>query len=169
MSRRPPFIVSTEEVPETPPRSYPESNEMFAVGRPIGRAAGLIRIGLHVERVEPGRRTSWPHAEEDEKEFVYVLEGEIDAWIDGDLYRMKAGDLAAFSAGTGINHTFINNNRAEAKLLVGGESWKPNNRCYFPLKAERRDRLAVERWAEAPARKLGPHDALPNAVRKQVR
>jgi len=49
------------------------------------------------------------HAEENEEEFVYVIEGEVDAWIDGNLHRMVAGDLAAFPAGTGICHCFINN------------------------------------------------------------
>jgi uncharacterized cupin superfamily protein len=72
MSTRPSFIISAEEIPETAPFSYPESDEKLATSRPIGRAAGLKRIGLHVERVEPGRRTSWPHAEENEEEFVYV-------------------------------------------------------------------------------------------------
>jgi hypothetical protein len=68
-------------------------------------------------RVPPGHRVSWPHAEEKEEEFVFVLEGEIDAWIDGALYRMKRGDLAAFPAGTGICHTFLNNGKHEATLL----------------------------------------------------
>ena len=41
---------------------------------------------------------------------------------------MKAGDLAAFPAGTGISHCFINNGTREALLLVGGDAWRPGNR-----------------------------------------
>ena len=48
-----------------------------------------------------------------------MLEGELDAWIDGDLHRVRASDLVAFPSGTGICHTFLNNGEHEAKLLSG--------------------------------------------------
>lgn len=92
---RPPFIISSHDVVETP-GSYTGTDEVFSYARAIGRAAGLQRLGLHLVRVPPGQRTSLPHAEEDEEEFVVVLEGEVDAWIDGDLHPMRAGDLTAF-------------------------------------------------------------------------
>ncbi len=92
--RRPPFIISSADVPETQ-HTYPKSTEKMAPSRAIGRVAGLLKIGLHLVRVEPGQRTSWPHAEDKEEEFANVLEGELDAWTDGKLHRMKAGDLIA--------------------------------------------------------------------------
>jgi uncharacterized cupin superfamily protein len=168
MSTRPRFIISSADVPEKPPWRYSGSDEELSASRAIGRAAGLVRLGLHIERVPPNYRTSWPHAEEKEEEFVYVLEGEIDAWIDGRLYPMKAGDLAAFPAGTGIAHTFINNGRRDATLLVGGESTKADNRCCFPLNPERRASLAGEWWDDAPVCPLGPHDGLPDARRSSA-
>src|SRR2546430_661832 len=119
MDKRPPFIVSTADVPEGTPHSYPNSDEKMGPSRRIGRAAGLRRIGINVQRLPPGARSSWPHAEEDEEEFVYVLEGEVDCWVDGALHRMTVGDLAAFPAGTGICHTFLNNGERDAVLLVG--------------------------------------------------
>jgi uncharacterized cupin superfamily protein len=162
---RPPFILSTADVPEKS-ESYPGSDEPMPFGRPIGRAAGLRKIGLHVERVAPGQRLSWPHAEEKEEEFVYVLGGEIDAWVDGMLHRMRAGDLAAFPAGTGICHTFINNGDREALLLVGGEATKPDNRIFYPLNPGRRADLPWSHWWEdVPLRQQGPHDGKPDALR----
>ena len=158
---RPPFIISTADVPETD-TPYPDSDERLSFGRPIGRAAGLERIGLHVERVPPGRRTSYPHAEADEEELVYVLDGEIDAWVDGHLHRMVKGDLAAFPAGTGICHTFLNNGDHDALLLVGGERSKPGNRLYYPLNPERKPQVPAERWWEdVPLGPQGPHDGRP--------
>src|SRR5438128_2025079 len=130
MTDRPAFIIASADVPEKSHR-YPNSDEPMAPARAIGRAAGLLRIGVHLQRVPPGHRTSWPHAEEDEEEFVYVIDGEIDAWIDGTLHRMKAGDLAAFPAGTGICHTFLNNGDRDATLLVGGEAGKPDSRIHY--------------------------------------
>jgi uncharacterized cupin superfamily protein len=163
---RPPFIISSADVPEQPGR-YPGSDEMLSAGRAIGKAAGLLRIGLHIERVAPGQRTSWPHAEEDEEEFVYVLEGEIDAWVDGVVHRMKKGDLAAFPCGTGICHTFLNDGDADALLLVGGER-RSDSRIYYPLHPQRRRDMVWSRWwDDVPVRPQGPHDGVPGARAKK--
>jgi len=134
--------------------------------RGVGKAAGLVRIGVNLQRLPPGTRSSWPHAEEDEEEFVYVLEGEVDAWIDGELHRMVAGELAAFPAGTGICHCFMNNTDREALLLVGGEAAKRGSRIVYPLNPSRRaDLKETDWWDDAPSRPLGPHDGLPDAQR----
>jgi uncharacterized cupin superfamily protein len=161
MLKRPPFIVSSGDIAETPGK-YPNSDEVLAYGRPIGKAAGLLRIGLHVERVPPGHRLSYPHAEQGEEEFVYVLEGEIDAWIDGEIFGMKTGDLAAFPAGTGISHTFINDGERDALLLVGGEASRRECKIFYPLNPERRAELAWSQWwDDVPERKLGSHSGRP--------
>jgi uncharacterized cupin superfamily protein len=162
---RPTCIVSTADVQEED-GGYPGSDEVTGHGRPIGEAAGLQRIGLHIERVEPGERTSYPHAEESLEEFVYVISGTIDAWIDGALHPMKAGDLAAFPAGTGICHSFLNNGDETAVLLVGGEASRPDNRTYYPLHPERREQMAAGRWWDLAAPpQLGPHDGKPHRKR----
>src|SRR5215471_21604286 len=123
MATRPPFILSASEVPEHA-HVYPRSTEQLGPVRRPGKIAGLVRIGVNLQRLPPGTRSSWPHAEENEEEFVYVVEGNVDAWIDGDLHPMVAGDLAAFPAGTGICHCFINNSERDVLLLVGGETPK---------------------------------------------
>ena len=164
---RPPFLISSRDVAETT-YSYPNSDEKMAPSRPIGRDAGLLRIGIHLCRVPPGTRTSWPHAEEDEEEFVYVLEGELDAWVDGELHRMRAGDFAAFPAGTGICHVFINNGPEDALLLSDGEAGKADSRIYYPLHPDRRRDMPWSRWwDDVPERPRGPHDGLPDALRKR--
>lgn len=165
MRSRPPFIVSSGDLPERA-HVYPQSEERMGPARGLGTAAGLVRIGINVQRLPPGTRSSWPHAEEHEEEFVYVIEGEVDAWIDGDLHRMVAGDLAAFPAGTGICHCFINNTGREVLLLVGGEAAKPDNRIFYPLNPSRRADLQASQWWDHPSpRRLGPHDGLPDALR----
>src|SRR5687768_15164144 len=121
MPKRPPFIVSTADVPAGTHR-YPNSDEDMGPSRRVGKAAGLRRIGINVQTLPPGARSSWPHAEEDEEEFVYVLEGEVDCWVDGEVHRMVPGDLAAFPAGTGISHVFLNDGERDVVLLVGGEA-----------------------------------------------
>ena len=161
---RPSFILSTNDVPEKSD-SYANSDELVGHGRAIGRAAGLRNIGLHIVRLEPGERSSWPHAEEKEEEFVYVLDGMVDAWIDGELHPMKAGDLAAFPSGTGICHTFLNNGERSALLLVGGEASKPDNRIFYPLHPHRRGELPPSQWwDDIPLREQGPHNGVPDQL-----
>jgi len=165
MTNRPPFIRSTTQVPEHT-HVYPQSSEPMGPVRRLGREAGLQRIGINIQRLPPGTRSSWPHAEEDEEEFVYVLDGEVDAWIDGDLHRMTVGDLAAFPAGTGIAHCFINNTDREVVLLVGGEAPKKGSRIFYPLNPSRRaDMEPSNWWHNVPRRELGPHDGLPGVPR----
>jgi uncharacterized cupin superfamily protein len=165
MPTRPAFIRSMSEVPEYT-HVYPQSAEPMGPVRSLGKQAGLQRIGINIQRLPPGYRSSWPHAEENEEEFVYVLEGEVDAWINGDVHRMRPGDLAAFPAGTGICHCFINNTNTQALLLVGGEAPQEGSRIYYPLNASRRKDMDPSNWwDDVPPQELGPHNALPAPTR----
>lgn len=157
---RPSFIIATADVPEEEGH-YPQSDETLGFSRSVGSAAGLQRIGLRLERVPPGQRISYPHCHSEEEEFVLVLEGEVDAWIDGTLHRMRKGDLAAFPAGTGVCHTFINNGTAEALLLGGGEQSKPDDRVHYPRNPERRPQMR-RWWDDAPLGPQGDHDGRPS-------
>ena len=127
---RPPFIVSTSDVPETTHR-YPNSDEPMAPSRAIGRAAGLLKIGLHVKRVPPGHRISWPHAESHEEEFVYVLEGEITLVEDGGETLLKPGDAAGWKAGVANGHMLVNKSSRDAVYLEIG-SRLPRERAHYP-------------------------------------
>jgi uncharacterized cupin superfamily protein len=161
---RPPFVVATRKVAERR-RVYGGSQEVLSFRRPLGRAAGLRRLGLNVERLPPGHRTSWPHAHSDQEEFVFVLEGDVDAWLDGELHRLTTGDLAAFPAGTGIAHTFINNGSKDVYLLVGGERGQTDDRIAYPLHDGRRTDLPWSaRWEDPPERARGPHPGRPDAL-----
>ena len=167
MALRPPFILSSREVPEAAHR-YPQSTEQMGPVRRVGKAAGLQRIGVNVQRLPPGTRSSWPHAEENEEEFVYVIDGEVDAWIDGNVHRLTAGDLAAFPAGTGISHCFINKGDRDVLLLVGGEAPKPGSRIFYPLNPSRRaDLKPADWWDDVPQHDQGVHDGLPDAQRSE--
>lgn len=157
MTTRPAFIRHWTELEGGDGDHYPGDTELLSIRAPLARLLGLTRIGIHHDRLLPGRRTSYPHAESAEEEFVFVLEGTPDAWIDGHLHRLKPGDAVAFPAGTGICHTFLNNTGAEVRLLVIGEASKAENRVYYPLNQEHA-RTRGDAWIDAPARVLGEHD-----------
>jgi uncharacterized cupin superfamily protein len=154
---RPAFIKHWRELEDEDNASYPGDTELMSIGAPMGRKLGLTRIGIHHERLPPGRRTSYPHAESAEEEFVFVLEGTPDVWIDGHLHRLAPGDAVGFPAGTGICHTFLNNTAAEVRLMVVGEASRPENRIRYP-KNEAYEATREDRWTDWPARELGTHD-----------
>ncbi len=160
---RPAFIRHWTELENPEPSHYTGDTELMALGAPLARALGLTRIGIHHERLAPGRRTSYPHAESAEEEFVYVLEGTPDAWIDGHLHRLRPGDAVAFPAGTGICHSFLNNTTGEVRLLVIGETPKSENRIRYPMN-EAHEATRKDRWTDWPKRPLGPHDGMARAV-----
>jgi len=167
VAKRPPFIGNYRDHTAPDDSHYPGSEELLSIGSPIGRELGLVAIGLHVETVPPGRRTSWPHAESAEEEFVFVLEGHPQAWVDGHLHDLGPGDLVAFPAGTGVAHTILNNTDDVVRLLVGGETTKKSNRIFYPLHPRRNDQCREKGWlwGDHPVRDLGPHDGLPDRLR----
>lgn len=162
---RPEFIKHYSEIQDPDDAHYPASDELLSIGSRFGRHFGFSRLGINHELLKPGRRTSWPHAESAEEEFVYVIEGEPDAWIDGDVYRLKPGDGVGFVPGTGIAHTFINNTDSDVRLLVVGDTDREENKCIYPLHDRRNQEIGDCLWKDAPKRSLGPHDGLPDQLR----
>ena len=157
MTERPSFIRNWRELEGADDSNYPGDTELMAIGAPLGKLLGLTRIGIHHERLLPGRRTSYPHAESAEEEFVYVIEGSPDVWLDGTLHRLEPGDAVGFPAGTGIGHTFLNNTPREVRLLVVGEHAVPDAKVHYPMNPEY-ERTIDYAWTGAPARPLGKHD-----------
>ena len=158
--KRPDCIRHWRELEEQDAPGYPDSSELFSVGAPLARKMGLLRLGIHHERLPPGRRTSYPHAESDEEEFIYVLEGRPQAWINGYLWPLEPGDCVSFPAGTGVCHTFLNNTDEEICLLGVGEVNKKHNRIYYPLNQEYAATRA-DRWIDHPPQFFGPHNGRP--------
>lgn len=159
--KRPEFIRHWRELEGKDDSAYPDSPELFSIGAPLARSLGLSRLGIHHERLPPGRRTSYPHAESAEEEFVFVLEGFPEAWINGELWPLEPGDSIAFPAGTGICHTFINNTDSEVRLLVIGETNKSSHRIYYPLNP---DYAATrpDRWIDPPHQIFTSHNGKPS-------
>ena len=120
-SRRPDFIKHVSELPDNGGSKWPGRDEIFSIRTPLSRPLGFIRLGVHHEVLEPGHRTSLPHAEATEEECVYVLEGEPGAWIDGERYPLAPNDIVVFPPATGIRHFIFNDTREPVRLLVIGE------------------------------------------------
>lgn len=141
--------------------TYPGDAERFAFPASFASRFNLMRLGIHHERLPPGRRLCWPHAEADEEEFVFVLEGEPDLWLDGQVRRLTPGDGVSFPAGTGIAHTLMNNTGKDVRVLTIGEASRQRSRIHYPLHPKRNVEIGERHWKEAEGRPLGPHDCIP--------
>jgi uncharacterized cupin superfamily protein len=144
---------------------YPGDDELMGLGAPFAEHFRLMRIGIHHQRILPGRRVSWPHAERDEEEFVYVIEGEPDLWINGHIRRLSPGDGVGFRAGTGLAHTFINNTDKAVRLLVVGEAGRARSQIHYPLHPRRNAEIGASHWKDLPSGELGQHDGKPDKLR----
>ncbi len=119
---------------------------------------GLTRIGIHHQRLLPGHRSCYPHAESHEEEFVFVVEGEAMPGSTAGCTASRTGEAIAFPAGTGISHNFINNGAADMRMMVIGQRRRARQPAV--LSAPRRTSAHVGRRVvdDAPQRPLGPHD-----------
>lgn len=166
--KRPDFVAYWKDILLKDEGGYPGSTEMHGIDAPFGRRARFSRLGVHLEVLPAGRRTSWPHAERDEEEWVYVVSGNLDCWLDGHIHPMGEGDFVGFVAGSGLTHVCINNSAHDAILLVGGEAARSRNQFWYPLHPHRDKETAELFWADHPKIKLGPHDGLPDALRERL-
>ena len=128
---------------------------------------GTEKIAVHWVKLLPGQRSSTPHAESHEEEFVYIVSGRPHVWINGFIYQLEPKMALGFPAGTGIAHSFINNTQAEVEMIVLGEKSKKENKYIYPINPE----LFVEHknswWMDVPKQELGPHKAVPGDLNHQ--
>ncbi len=121
----------------------------------------LKKLGVHFLVIPPGFRTSRPHAESLEDEFVFVVKGDVDLWFNGRIKKMISGDSIGFVPGTGIGHTFINNSSSNVELFVAGDRTKKDNQYRFHLEPSFKGSCGEKWWDTMPDQDLGGHNGLP--------
>jgi uncharacterized cupin superfamily protein len=75
---------------------FDEKDKIGGTNANFSKHFGLNRVGVHYFKIPSGYRTSQPHSESLEEEFVFVIEGEIDLWFNGKIKAMKKGDCVGF-------------------------------------------------------------------------
>src|SRR5882724_3797743 len=160
---RPSFIRNWREIERASPYRHDFTKEEMVLPAPFSREFKIRRIAIRHDTIMPGWQSSPPHAERDEEEMVFILEGTPDLWSDGFLYRMKPGETAGWPGRDGMAHCLINNTDKPVRMLTIGEVSRWNSQIDFPLASpemkawsEKEGRL----WSDVPKRKRGPHDGL---------
>jgi uncharacterized cupin superfamily protein len=160
MGNRPDFIRHCEELRTDESFSYSGDSETFGTGASLSRKLGLKRVAVNYEVLQPGDRSSWPHAHREQEEFIFVLEGHPQVWIDGDVYDLKSGDCVGLPPGTGHAHCLINNSDQDVRSIVVGEIDVSKDRIFYPKHPKRNEECKEKGffWEGHPEHKLGSHD-----------
>lgn len=106
---------------------YPAPYAAMMAGRSslrLGEAGGLTQFGANLVTLAPGALSSLRHWHRHEDEFVMVTEGVCTLIDDAGEHPMQVGDCAAFPAGDGNGHQFINRSDQVARFLVVGTKAK---------------------------------------------
>jgi uncharacterized cupin superfamily protein len=80
---------------------------------------GLTQFGAFVEELPPGSRSGHRHWHETEDEMVYVLSGVV-VLVEDEETVLRAGDAAAWPAGSPVGHRLDNRSDRPARYLVIG-------------------------------------------------
>ncbi|MBC7427992.1 MAG: cupin domain-containing protein [Bacteriovorax sp.] len=157
---RPDFIKHCDELVVNESFSYPGDSETFGTGAALGRKLGLKRIGINYEILQPGDRSSWPHAHKEDEEFIFILEGHPQMWIDGNIYDLNPGDCVGLPPNTGHAHTLLNNSDKVVKAIVIGDSEIPTDKIFYPKHPKRNEECKEKGffWDGHPENKIGNHD-----------
>jgi uncharacterized cupin superfamily protein len=105
------------------PRSssgYPEpfrSQVLPREKRALGDALGLVKIGVNLTTLLPGKESSMRHYHTREDELVFVLEGEVVLRTDEGEQVLTAGMCAGFPAGVRNGHQLVNRSDRPARYL----------------------------------------------------
>lgn len=117
---RPGFLVSLTEAPSGE-GEYEPGGETFGISTRVGDHAGLRRIGVNLDVIRPGERSTKFHWHHEEEECFLVLGGTGLLQVGSDTYPIGPGDFFAKSEGFERAHQFINNGEADLRILTIGE------------------------------------------------
>jgi uncharacterized cupin superfamily protein len=89
-------------------------------GKTLSELTGLVRTGIHLCRVLPGKEAFVYHRHHREEEWVYILSGRGIAEIGDEEFPVGAGDFLGYPPGT-VAHHLRNPHDEDLVCLMGGE------------------------------------------------
>ncbi len=122
-----PAIDYTSITPDTPfdfpvPKEGTDPLPFTAMGPydrwSLGDYFGLTQIGVAIQEMPPGSKSSLRHWHTIEDEFLMMLEGTMVLITDEGEQDMQAGMVVGFKGGEENGHHLINRSDAPAKFLV---------------------------------------------------
>jgi uncharacterized cupin superfamily protein len=125
--------------PDRPPnvRALSDVPAIFAGrARRIAHAAGAVATGLNHVVLAPGGQGAPGHCHSEEEELFVILEGDgaLELWGRGaagpEEHPLRAGDVVARPAGTGVAHALRAGDGGMTYLAYGTR--EPGDMCFYP-------------------------------------
>jgi uncharacterized cupin superfamily protein len=140
------YIVTREEIEafEGLSKTHFLNDNARRINKSLGDLTGLTGIGFHIIEVAPGHESTEPHVHYHEDECVYILDGEAQAMIGDETYRVRAGDFIGYRAG-GAAHQLWNTGTSVLRCIVVGQRLA-HDVADYPGKGKRIYRNAGMKW-----------------------
>ncbi len=123
---RPSSIVNVDEAEA----KITEREHHRGTWRALGKLAGAKRTGLNHISLEPGQMGAPPHCHASEEELFLVLDGSGTLLLGEEEHPVRARDIVARPAGTGVAHAFTAGESGLTFLAYG--PWLPDEIVYYP-------------------------------------
>ena len=117
---RPDWLVRAEDAP-TGEGEYEPGGETFGLSTRLGEHAGLRRIGVNIDLIRPGERSTKFHWHHEEEECFLILSGNGVLMVGDRAYRVRPGDFFAKPEGPAHPHQFVNDSDKDIRILTIGE------------------------------------------------
>ena len=116
------YIVTNDEIEnmEGIHRTHFLNPNAQRINKSLGDITGLNNIGFHIIEVKPGHESTELHKHYHEEECVYMLEGEAQATIGDEIFKVKAGDFIGYRI-DGKSHKLENISDTPFKCIVVGQ------------------------------------------------
>ena len=101
--------------------SHPWNPKSEVRGHRLGALCGLVRTGVNLVKLAPGKESFVYHTHHYEEEWIYILSGRGVAEIDGEEHEVGPGDFMGFATPS-VAHHLKNPFDSELVYLVGGEA-----------------------------------------------
>lgn len=108
-------VVKKENIKYERPKSSNDKEYPYAISGKIFQGKQLF---LYSEKVEPGKKASAPHFHQNIDEIIYVTEGELCGYEDGNMITLTAGDSVCFYAKSEKFHYLENQSKEIAEFLI---------------------------------------------------
>jgi uncharacterized cupin superfamily protein len=97
----------------------------------VGRSLGSVSIGLMIQTVQPGCRSSRRHRHVFQEEILVVMEGAGTLLHGDERVPVEPGDCVCYVAGAPEAHTFENTGQADLVIWAFGNRFR-HEVCVYP-------------------------------------
>lgn len=104
-------------ISEVEPRVVSKGTRFGFTGKRLAAVSGAVALGCGYFEVEPGKSAFPHHYHCVNEEGVYILEGQAQARIGGDIVDVVQGDYIAYPAGPDSAHSLVNTGKGVLKYL----------------------------------------------------